>query len=975
MQCTYSVHGNERALKRKNKSVSMMSFPSPASHYAIPVFLLFVAPLACCQVTIGLSLQNTPPRCPGFHPLEMDGLRSFFVQSGITDFNKCYISLTRPSTPSLVAVLPSQARQLFEAVVQLTESALGALSDVRAHVVPTNQTANVSTDVNQHWSGDEDQDMTEKSTLTPSVEPGPAAAIAQQLASAEGNDSLVNLNSTVDDKTSTSYAYGVNNASLELRQALSMYKQMLSVGADKLNSSQSQVNLCNQGSQSTVNRTQMEMGFRALTHGLTAIVNATRTLASRSCRVLEDIAGNYDATSKTATASANKAEFTQPSFCSETGIQHLNQGLAQLTNSFTFDAFACQVNLSAHAIETFCKLNGAEEGLRKSFSIGEARPTGTPTLNFSVFHQGVLVVCYTLFPPVGVNGSAESNPDQMTCLDKERTRPQPAVLHLCENTCQRLKNVVATFVRFINLTKSPLMFLLYGQTQTLCPKQESQNSRCVDFHHNMTAFQRPSSQTPKELFCMNVSCHYPLRETSNPNHWLKSSQTQLRLFFDQSDLLFPSAALPFNGSKLPCGADCVSVVFSADVEEETRITRTVFGTIAVFTNVVAIVVFYVNRHKLQHIARRLNLYVNIAYVIGPGADTLFAAYPSVYKKVACYSDGTVRLHEPNLAEGSSVCVFFSFKFVLCTFAYLFFLVCMEREWYLMVSELHRQRGNRHQTLQNEKKRELTYIIVTLTLSTLLITISLARSKVEGSPSRGTCYVEIGDVFYLGVITFFIITIIMSVYLCLGLPKLHKIYRKASGFHNQRKFSDASGDKKQASSDVAIRSLESLMKLLLAYAVITLISLGLITPTYTYLFARDDGIKADIERHLTCMTSRCDQESCPPLPTVNKAVILITENYFALSAMVMSLWAFNWNAYWREHLPMANTDRQPRKISAVSTMSSQTSTSLSSNITEPGSAGMTLRSQTSSSCDLLKFQPKAPKRVSTCTTSIQDSAKA
>ena len=691
----------------------------------------------------------------------------------------------------------------------------------------------------------------------------------------------------------------------------------------------------------TPSHSQVEAGLLNCVRLLSTAANLTKLAVSTSCLVLQNSSANltYD-----------------ESLCSPTSFLPLDSLLQGFTNT------ACRSIFTVDALATFLKLEGLETQLRSSFGIGHLPPEAQ-IANFSVSEQGRLVLCSALFPP---------HTNRQLTTGTTSTQIPPGYNPLCENACHRLKNSITTLVRFIDQSKTPFLSLLQTQTEQLCEKENRKNSQCVDFYYNATSFRRLSSQTPQELFCLNITCHFPLRETSNPDHWAVQSQTQLRGFFTLGAALYPEAALPFNGSELPCGTDCASVIFTADEEYQTRITRNVFGTISVLCNVIAIITFSINRRKLTHIARRLNLYVNISYVLGPGGDTLFAPYPDIYKKISCYSDGTLRLKEPVPGEVSGGwCVLFSFKYQFFGFTFLYLLLCMAREWYLMVSTLATVNKRDKDSQENAKRKEIVYVLGSMAVSAALNISSVARRKVQGSPERGTCYVEISESFYFGVLPYSVVAVIMMGYLFRGLPKLYHVYKGASVFRQRMDDAHKMSAGKQKSALASLKGLDSLMKLLFLYTIATTLSLLAITPAFAYLFARDDGIKADIERHLRCMMSSCMPESCPPLPSADRAVIMVPEIYFPVAGTIISFWAFNWSAYWKDHMPCRKSVSETRRrlLSSLSNAFSMTSTDSATNdqrtselstivtSVEPAEPENTIKEQTNSAA----YSSEAPQR--------------
>ena len=392
------------------------------------------------------------------------------------------------------------------------------------------------------------------------------------------------------------------------------------------------------------------------------------------------------------------------------------------------------------------------------------------------------------------------------------------------------------------------------------------------------------------------------------------------MLFNLSGAVFPSATLPFNGSLLPCGFDCTSVVHTKEEESASRVVTSVMGFVSMFTNLVAIVAYFLNRKKLRHAARRLNVYLNIVFVFGLSLDMMLAGFPSVATQRTCDSDGTLRRNEPNATEGLTLCVVFLFMHLLCTYIFYFVCVSMSHQWYLMLSTLdslqHLETSERKQ-----KRREIVYYILAAVASITMTVVSLARQVSIGHPPRGTCSLAPKDLFYVASITFFLVSGTTTVYLVLGLPKLHQVYNNVKLFPDQTAgwMHRSSGARR---SSTHIQGVKSLLILLSVYIVVAVGSI-LIPLTYSYIFALSDGKEAATEKHIQCRLSRCHSAAglCPPLPRLSIGLGISTEVYTGVIGLVFSAWAFNWRRYWKEHwTSLSNTVRQCYRTRTVWTLS-------------------------------------------------------
>ena len=604
-------------------------------------------------------------------------------------------------------------------------------------------------------------------------------------------------------------------------------------------------------------------------HLLSSLVNETKAAVMASCCCLGNVSLSPDHG-----CAANL------SICVSTGLLSLDSLLERFTSQ------ACASSFFALANGTFNRLEIVEGQLRASFSVEETTyVNGTTTL--TVTQQAMGVLCHSAFP-------YEDEPFQNETSDNSSSS-----LRLCENTCHRLRNILNALTDVLDSENSQLIVFLHEQTELVCSTMDPSINDCIDVSRYLSLFQRPSP-SPREQFCLNYTCDFPLRRTSNPNQLVASTQAHLKTLFNISRAVFPSATLPFNGSLLPCGQDCTSVVFTKEEESAARTAKSVLGFVSMFSNLVAVAAYFLNRQKLQHVARRLNVCLNFAYVIGESTDMILAGFPSVVKTHTCYSDETLRMNEPNATEGLTLCVVSAVLSLLCNFTFFFVSIGMAHEWYRMLSAL----DNLHLWVsfeKNEKRREIVYFTTSAVLSVSLIIVPLARQDFAGNPASGNCAVIRRDVFYIFSIPHIISSATSTIYLVLGLPKLYHVYknvnlvpdRTASLLH--RSYAARRNSRR-------IRGVESLLKMLSAYLVVVAVGFFAIALINTYIFATIDRNNEALENHINCRLSRCRwaENLCPSLPRESIALVLVPEIYIGLSALVVSAWAFSWSSYWKEY---------------------------------------------------------------------------
>ena len=580
-----------------------------------------------------------------------------------------------------------------------------------------------------------------------------------------------------------------------------------------------------------------------------------RLVQSASCKVLESL---------------NESSLATAGYCSAAFSGGIDAIQALVTGQ------TCLGVWTADARATFGKLNGLEPQLRAGSGL-----TATEQEYLSIQQQSVLVTCVSLFLP------------------SEILQPNTSTLYrLCSNTCHGLQNIAGVLSKFLSLSQTFTLATLVSDVSRHCdPIRSPSNALCAEFNNTFQI--RSSRLTQLPSFCLNLSCHYPLRPTTNPDHWTSDSQNELRALYNAAALLFPSNVQAFNGSLLPCGFDCVTFTMSSDTESAIRGIAATCSLIGMICNVISLTAFLLNYSRLTHVVRRLNVYITIGYIIGPGTDGLLA-FGSPRDSIACHSDGTIQLNVPK--DGTSACAFFATKYLLGSWIMIILAVSLCREWYELILLLDKKEFDQ----QKARKKEIAYLTITFLLCTLFMTLPLARNTIQGIPSTSNCLLTSDDLFYTITIPFAFLAPIMSVYLIVGLPKLVLIYQGRKGFAKQirsrlRSASTFRGNEsKKIGKNQSLEALESLVFLVLLYIVTVLFSLLTVLPMYSYLFAINDDVTKDTRQHLECLTSQCDTSLCPGLPSVHPAPAIIPVIVIHLVGISISLWAFDWDAYWREH---------------------------------------------------------------------------
>ena len=505
-----------------------------------------------------------------------------------------------------------------------------------------------------------------------------------------------------------------------------------------------------------------------------------------------------------------------------------------------------------------------------------------PGATLSVTHQATITMCSAV--------TASSSSQAAVGISQEK--------QLCSSVCHELRTSLQTLTPFLNLGRVLSFSLLLAAEKQRCLQRGVGNIQCLDSDGNLDLFNRSSQADPIPSLCLNLRCHYPLRETNESSHWFARGQAQARGLSVAAQLAFPSAALPFNGSPLNCGLDCVTTTFTASQDEAIRTNRAVFGATGVTFALIAVVAFILNHdHEvLKCLPRRLNVYFNLAYLIGPGTDALLAAGES-YKSISCYADNTLRLNQPG-GEFSS-CILFGAKFTFGAYLMAFFGAYMSMEWYRMIRLLYNSVPVNSFT-NHDNLRERIYLVTAVLGSAGLTATLVARNSFMGTPSTGGCLLEARDQFYIFCIPFIILTAIMTMMISHGLPLLFKLHKGISGYIRHLRnllHGEGSGKNTKSSAQVA---LENLMALLLLYNVFIIISQLVVVPIYAYTYDMEDDIQKALEDRLACLATSCQPEQCPSLERLSPAVAVMPDTYVNLLGLVSSIWALRWKTYWQEH---------------------------------------------------------------------------
>ena len=493
----------------------------------------------------------------------------------------------------------------------------------------------------------------------------------------------------------------------------------------------------------------------------------------------------------------------------------------------------------------------------------------------------------------------------------------------CSELCSVSRLFDNFLTQFISFAQEPLFSLNKHIVRNNCLKPAgAKDEACIDFDSNGMPYNSTASSIPPPKYCIDFSCKFPLIETSDPRHWYPNHQDSIKELIASVRLIFPFSVLPYNASNFPCGVKCSTIAFSGDDEKLMRTVRFACGLVGIVFSTIAVVAYALNREKLQKLPRRLNFYLNLAFLIGPGIDSLLAVGTDSMKIVYCHSDDTLRYDEPR--DGMSWCLFFAMKFLFFSFMMGFLGMVLCHEWFMAIHALHKVRlSTLTLSAAAQRKREIVYLVVCIIGSGTLTAVIVSRKTIIGLPNTGGCLLRSRDQFYVFGVPLMVQTVIMLAYLIAGLPHLLKLFKGVSGYlaslggEVQRRMSTASPAMAVKKRRLGSRSgstcsnklgLERLLHLLSLYIVLIFVSQMIVLPTFIHLFRIEDRVLNASGRHHECLSTYCNPSDCPPLHRVSPAVNIVPDVFLTVVGIVLSLWAFQWNVFWKMHFDRLTSNR-------------------------------------------------------------------
>ena len=307
------------------------------------------------------------------------------------------------------------------------------------------------------------------------------------------------------------------------------------------------------------------------------------------------------------------------------------------------------------------------------------------------------------------------------------------------------------------------------------------------------------------------------------------------------------------------------------------------------------------RGHSQNLPRRLNFYLNMAFLLGPGIDSLLAVGTDSMKIVYCHADDTLRYNEPR--DGVTLCVLLAAKFLYFSFMMGFLSLALCHEWIMAIKALLNSVSPWDTTKKDQNKRALIYVVGSMLGSAILTAVVVSRRSILGLPNTGGCLLRVKDQFDLFGIPLMVLTLVMIIYVFIGLRMLAKVYKGVFAYvsslkgDNRRSVAQSRNGGRNSSN---LAGLERLIHLLTLYIVLLFATQAIVLPTFIYRYMIEDHVLSISEEHHMCLSCRCDPSTCPSLHYVSPAVTIVPDVFLTLVGIVLSLWAFKWSVFFQSH---------------------------------------------------------------------------
>eukprot|EP00117_Sycon_ciliatum_P034822 scpid26668/ scgid26501/ len=429
---------------------------------------------------------------------------------------------------------------------------------------------------------------------------------------------------------------------------------------------------------------------------------------------------------------------------------------------------------------------------------------------------------------------------------------------------------------------------------------------------------------------LNLSCQHPfLPVSSNVEQAEKMSWLVGKLTEAACSSLNRSDSCEVANTLLHCDVICEAVWYrdalASGLLQRWLYALMALAAIAWVSTILAVVVFFIRRHRIKSPARRAIVYMNMGMVLFL-LDYFIAPFraAAIVMNGACTADNTITTSK---SAGSGACEFDGFR---NNFSIIFLLAagaCGYHAWRRIVVKLTTPKI----LLKDEDDERLSiyYFVFAIVAASVLAGVNLATRGNEGVPSFYWCAVNLKTGFFTSTIPCIGCTVFAIASMTVSIPRLKSIMksRKALVYHYTRRRSAVTsrGTIKQSEAASAPNSSQGLYKLLKLLSV-HLLTLTVLTAAVAVYWVplnigeyTGDEREADsdgMRKHSVClMTSRPGEDSCSEIRQSSIAAEIIYRVFSIYMGFFFSTWVYDWQ-YWKGVWPSRTkkpADRLPDRV--------------------------------------------------------------
>ena len=500
-------------------------------------------------------------------------------------------------------------------------------------------------------------------------------------------------------------------------------------------------------------------------------------------------------------------------------------------------------------------------------------------------------------------------------------------LRLCPEHCNDLSQILGAIDKISVSSHMPgsLTFLRYT-ANTHCARYSKSATQCAVIDNGEVYVQNRTNNSTNLMgkFCTNLVCHHPTIQTLKPDHaWEMLADALMHLEEVWSHVIGSNRSTTTNSPFLSCGKKCMEIGYHENDLYTARIVLSMFGYGAIAMEIIAIVTFILNRHRIQAPARRVIVCLNVVFLL---FSLDYLAMPikgwAHGWSSPCHDDGTLRLKSPTTFDA---CAANAARNIFASYLSLWLGVAAAHAWYRLIGMLCSLDHARNKA--QDQRLERLYFFGSAAISVVMTIVAMTQARIVGVPLTGSCFPHRTDWFYWYVPMFALGIFLGLTCLGRGLPRLFKleVHSRRSSLKRGKVSSSrlrGSGLSSVSVSPDTTSGLRRLFKLVTVYEVCISIHAVSFLSVQCYTFFSDSVKKAeqDIYRHVACRMVSCDPSDCPALPSYSIWPLVIYQSYTLVMSMVLCTWAFR-RVYWQRYLPAAIFKQRKRTFSPSASFAS------------------------------------------------------